>query len=216
MINNTYIGTVIANDDPERAGRVKVRIEGVTTPLGVKSVSYKFPTGKNIVGGLSKQDIDVSRISSVWALVAAPLMGESSMGRYNRKRDVSTNSDFTNPDNMTGGAANPVDSEGRETPPAAQYGRLSDGFDLSTMNTASKTNPYAFSYIPEKYSNAGRGVYGIPAIGSKVLVGFLNGSARQPIVFGKINTQTEFNQVFDSGAGFPSYPGVFENTSSES
>lgn len=209
MTNGVYIGTVIANDDPEKSGRVKVRIEGITAPIGKKSLAYKFPAGENVSGSLEPNDIEISRLSTVWALVATPILGESSMGKYNRNSNVSSNADFGSVKGMTG-VNNVLDEEGRETNIGAQWGRMADGFSVPAVNIVQKANPYSYSNMPNTYPNAAKGVFSVLGIGTKVVIGFVNGSYRDPVVLGKINTQTEFNQIY--GPNFESYNGVFENT----
>ena len=212
MLTSIYIGTVIANDDPEFAGRVKVRIEGITTPLSRESISYKFVAGNN-VGGLTPSQIDNSRTSSVWARVMAPIIGESSLGKYNRTRNIASTADFNNPEGMEN-VGNEYDVEGRQTPPSAQFSRTSDGFTNAGNAMVQKTNTYAYSYMAHGYPNAPKGVYSVPNVGAKVYVQFLNGSFRDPVVIGSVVTSTGYKQTFGTDTTAPSYPGVFENASS--
>jgi hypothetical protein len=168
MLHGLYIGTVIANDDPERAGRVKVRIEGITTPTATTSIAYKYPAGDNIAGGLTPDEIDTSRISTVWANVAGPIKGESSIGKYNRTRNIASAADFSTPDGMTGTGSTGLDEEGRQTPPSSQFSRISDAFAYAPSITVQKTNTYSYSYMSQGYPNAAKGTYGILNIGAKV------------------------------------------------
>jgi hypothetical protein len=213
MLNSIYIGTVVANDDPEFAGRVKIRIEGVTTPPAKKSVSYKFIAGDN-VGGLTPDELDISRISGVWARVIAPIIGESSLGKYNRTRNISSSADVNNPEGMED-VGNEYDAEGRQTPPSAQFSRVSDGFGNAPDVMVQKTNTYAYSYMAQGYPNAPKGIYSIPNVGAKVYVQFINGSFRDPVVIGSVVTSTGYKQTFGTGTTAPSYPGVYENVSAK-
>lgn len=211
MLTSIYVGTVIANDDPEFAGRVKIRIEGVTTPVAKESVSYKFVAGDN-VGGLTPEQIDISRMSGVWARVMSPIIGESSLGKYNRTRNIASSADVNNPEGMEN-VGNEYDVEGRQTPPSAQFSRVSDGFTNAPDMMVQKTNTYAYSYMAQGYPNAPKGIYGIPNVGAKVYVQFINGSFRDPVVIGSIVTSTGYKQTFGTNTTAPSYPGVYENSS---
>jgi hypothetical protein len=210
-IPNTYIGTVIANDDPEHAGRVKVRIEGINSSIRDGTLAYKYPAGQNIPGALSPDEIELSRVGSVWAIVVSPAIGESSMGKYNRTYNVASPADTLSPDGMTKGT-NPQDIEGRQTPMGAQFERISDKFSAPSVTKTSKANPYSYSYIPQLYPNAGKGSFSVLGIGTKVIVGFLHGSYRDPVVYGILNTKTEYSQIFNGDNNYPGYPGIFENT----
>jgi hypothetical protein len=214
MLTSIYVGTVVANDDPEFAGRVKIRIEGVTTPVSRNPISYKFVAGDN-VGGLTPEQIDVSRTSGVWARVMAPIIGESSLGRYNRSRNIASSADATNPEGMED-VGNEYDTEGRQTPPSAQFSRVSDGFGNAPDVMAQKTNTYAYSYMAQGYPNAPKGVYSVPNVGAKVYVQFINGSFRDPVVIGSVVTSTGYKQTFGTSTTAPSYPGVFENVKAPS
>jgi len=210
-IPNTYIGTVIANDDPEHAGRVKVRIEGINSSIRDGTLAYKYPAGQNIPGALSPDEIELSRVGSVWAIVVSPAIGESSMGKYNRTYNVASPADTLSPDGMTKGT-NPQDIEGRQTPMGAQFERISDKFSAPSVTKTSKANPYSYSYIPQLYPNAGKGSFSVLGIGTKVIVGFLHGSYRDPVVYCILNTKTEYSQIFNGDNNYPGYPGIFENT----
>lgn len=213
MLNSIYIGTVVANDDPEFAGRVKVRIEGITTPPAKKSISYKFVAGEN-VGGLTQEEMDTSRISGVWARVMSPIIGESSLGKYNRTKNISSSADISNPEGMED-VGNLYDAEGRQTPPSIQFSRVSDGFANAPDIMVQKTNTYAYSYMAQGYPNAPKGIYGVPNVGAKVYVLFINGSFRDPVVVGSVTTSTGYKQTFGTNTTAPSYPGVYENVSAE-
>lgn len=207
QLNSIYIGTVIANDDPEFAGRVKVRVEGITSPLPGGS-SYKFPAGRN-VNGLTQSEIDQTRESCVWAMVAGPVMGESSLGKYNRTKDISSSADFTNVEGMEN-VENGYDDEGRQTPPSSQFRRIRDGFHSAGLVKVQKTNPYSYSYMAQGYANSPKGSYSVLAVGAKVFVQFIAGSYRNPVVIGVVNTKTGYSNTFGD-ANSLSYPSVFEN-----
>ncbi len=110
---------------------------------------------------------------------------------------------------------NEYDAEGRQTPPSAQFSRVSDGFGNAPDVMVQKTNTYAYSYMAQGYPNAPKGIYSIPNVGAKVYVQFINGSFRDPVVIGSIVTSTGYKQTFGTGTTAPSYPGVYENVSAK-
>lgn len=216
MINNLYIGIVTQNADygdsinPDHAGKVKVLIDSITC-LPDTDLTYRS-IGSNISGNLQGDVISNVDRFEVWAYVLAPITGESSIAKYNRNVDSSSITDsndlsiFTN--NTTHGYA-----------PASMFSSKNVYDDFTGGPGVAMTsgyNSYGTDYMPENYSNSGKGMFAIPSVNSRVLVGFLNGSRGIPIVLGKINTSSEISQIYSSGISYPDYPGIFENTTIKS
>lgn len=94
-----YLGIVVQNNDPLKRGRVKVYIPHITptaysnwsSSLSATDKSFKFP-GKNVDSSLSTIIDELKKILP-WSEIAAPLVGESSNGRYNAPKDFGTISD---------------------------------------------------------------------------------------------------------------------------
>lgn len=211
MINTLHIGTVVKNadfadkNDGQFLGRVKVVIPGMTA-LGSNVVQYKTP-GANVGGDLNAGAIKQANNFELWAYVLAPIVGESATSKYNHTKDTSSLADgndmsnFDHPSKYT-------------TAPASMF--TSQSLDNHASgpghNMTANVNPYGNCYVTENYSDSGKGMFSVPAVGSKVLIGFLNGARGLPIVLGKINSGTEIEQIYGVGTAYPDYPNIFENT----
>ena len=213
MVNTLHIGTVVGNADyadtanGQYLGRVLVMIPGLTlTSKSKQSRSHKA-LGTNTEGSLNSKMIqEVEHFEKIWAYVMAPIAGESSMGKYNRTLDSSSLADGNDMSNFVG--------TNYTSPPASMFASQSlDGHSGGpAVNMTSKVNPYGNCYITENYNDSGKGMFSLPSVNSKVIVGFLNGSRGIPIVIGKIHSGTEIEQIYGVGNAYPDYPNVFENT----
>jgi hypothetical protein len=212
MLNSLYVGTVISNSDYAvegnggHLGRVLVDIPGFTN---VSKIPANYKTaGINTKGTLNAGTIQqVEKFERIWAYVVSPIMGESSIGKYNRTKDVSSLSDGTNMDSFS-------EDSNYSSPPAIQFSSLMlDGFSNGPgVSMSANVNPYGNCYITENFSDSGKGMFSVPSVNSKVLIGFLNGSRAIPIVLGKFNSGSEVEQVYGNGAAYPDYPNIFENS----
>jgi hypothetical protein len=212
MLNTLFIGTVISNADysvnnnNQYLGRVLVQIPGLTQ-VEKNSMSYKA-AGANTGGTLNRKTIEqVEGFENIWAYVLSPITGESSVGKYNRTKDVSSLADGTNMDDF-GSDIN------YSSPPASQFSSLMlDGHSGGPgVTMSSGVNPYGNCYMTENYSDSGKGMFCIPSVNSKVLVGFIHGSRGIPIVLGKVHAESEIEQVYGTGTAYPDYPNIFENS----
>lgn len=215
MINNLYIGIVTQNADygdainPNHAGKVKVLIDSVTS-LPNTDLSYRA-IGSNISGNLQGDVLESVDQFEVWAYVLSPILGESSIAKYNRSLDTSSITDSNDISTFSSNARHGF-------APAAMFTskNIHDGYSSGPdVTISSGYNSFGTEYMPENYSNSGKGMFAIPSINSRVLIGFLNGSRAIPVVLGKINTPSEISQIYGSGTAFPDYPGVFENTTTK-
>jgi hypothetical protein len=214
-MDSLVIGTVVGNadytdtDHGQYLGRVKVHIAGLTGTG--KEVNIVKAIGSNAGGDMDHDAIRQTEQFEVWAYVMAPMMGESSMGKYNRTHnssgigDGNDMSNFTHPDTYT-------------TATASQFhGQQMDGHAGGpNLNMSSGTNPYGNAAACENYSDSGKGVFSMPAANSKVIIGFINGGRGRPVVLGKIHSGTEIEQIHGAGNAYPDYPGPFENTKAAS
>lgn len=208
-LTGLYKGVVVFDSDISdsrntagAAGRVKVKIEGISYSSS-KSESYRYPRGRNVKGGILPENIKLLESFETWAYIAYPVMGESSMGKYNASRDLASTTDSSdialfglNGDNGT--------------PPAAQFGLniASDAYVAGPdVIGTSGVNTYGYNYFCDNRSNIGKGVYAIPTVGTHVIVQFLNGSKNYPIVIGVINSDDDVKRMFgaevDAGPGYP-------------
>ena len=210
MINTLYIGTVISNADytqnvnAQYQGKVLVKIPGLSI-TGIDKMQYKTAGAG---GDLLASVISKLEESEVWAYVISPITGESSQGKYNRSKDISSLSD--------GNVMSTFNECSRySSPPSEQFkSQTFDGHAAGpAVNMSAGVNPYGNSYVTENYGNSGKGSFSVPGINSKVLVGFIGGARGLPVVLGKLNSSTEFEQIYGSGNAYPDYPNIFENTS---
>jgi len=204
-LNSLFIGKVLydsdisdkSNDRP--LGRVRVLIEGISMGSNTREV-YKYPLGTNVDSTVSQQTYDLVG-QEVWAYVLQPIMGESTVAKYNPSSGIANASDGNYPDK--------VDA----TPPSAQYpiGGLSDGFISNSIGTAG-INATGASYYSDNRANSARGLFTVPVVGSTVLVSFINGRRGTPIILGVISSDVGVASVHGAGANiYPSYPLAYSN-----
>lgn len=212
MVETLHIGTVVSNADysnaPEGyAGRVLVVIPGLTLTSTSGGTRSHKAIGSNTGGSLNVKTVkEIEHFEKIWAYVMAPIAGESSMGKYNKTHDASSLADGSDMSNFAGSSYT--------SPPAAMFSsQILDGHSGGpAVNMTSKVNPHGNCYITENYNDSGKGMFSLPGVNSKVIVGFLNGSRGIPVVLGKINSGTEVEQIYGVGNAYPDYPNVFENT----
>jgi hypothetical protein len=214
-LHGLYKGVVVFDSDvadstseSSAAGRVKVKVEGVSYSSN-KSESYRFPRGRNVAGGILPENIDYIDSFETWAYVSSPVMGESSMGKYNASRDAASISDSSDISLFGINGSN-------GTPPAVQFNlhSVSDAYVAGpeALGT-SGTNTYGYSYYCDNRSNCSKGVFAIPTVGTHVVVQFLNGSKNFPIITGVINSTEDIKTIFGAeGNAGPGYPNAFSKT----
>jgi hypothetical protein len=207
-----YKGIVIENSGYQRdgtyiPGTVLVKIDGVTPRTFAES--YKGIPSQNVQGSLDKETALATEIP---AYIMTPIMGESSMGKYNAASNKSSISDVTTDAAGFGG------SKIELKPPSAQFkimndkgrDKFSDGPDKYTTTI---NNSDGNSFFPDHRYKAGKGVFAIPEVNSRVIIQFCNGSRSLPIIIGKINTPDEIEGYYDVSGTRPTYPYVFQNNS---
>jgi len=214
-LNGLYKGVVVFDSDvadPKNTsgatGRVKVKIEGISYSIN-KSESYRYPRGKNVKGGILPENIDLLDSFETWAYISAPVMSESSMGKYNAARDAASVSDTADISLFGLNGSNGI-------PPASQFNLHSvpDAFTSGPeVLGTSGVNTYAYSYYCDNRSNIGKGLFAIPTVGAHVIVQFLNGSKNYPIIVGVINSIEDIKRIFGAeGNAGPGYPNAFSKT----
>ena len=230
-IYGNYIGIVIQNNDPECAGKIKVFVPHLTATVYKKWVEEKNNKQFNFLGANIESDItkslgdlgknnttqvngiiDELKIILPWCDCAAPLIGESSSGRYNSYNNFSSISDsnFYSTFSQTTSAADQTPGK-----PGSVFeqetNRLTDAF-VSSAENINRPNPLAFEYVPSTYSNRAKGSFSIPAVGSHVWVFFREGNPTMPVYFATAFGGNDWNGIYEafSGKGID-YPGTFEN-----
>tara|TARA_R110002012_G_scaffold291850_1_gene486520 strand:- start:1114 stop:1746 length:633 start_codon:yes stop_codon:yes gene_type:complete len=204
--HGTYIGRVIYDSDladtanKRPLNRVKVLIEG-KTDTDSNPISYKHPRGNNAGGSISSRTLSLLN-REVYAYILQPIMSPGTNVRYNAKADKISINDSNYPDD--------IDSH----PPAANYSIYGgyDGFTQTNIGTAG-INTTSNAYTPDNRSNAGKGLYALPGVGSTVLIGFLNSKRGLPIVLGCIPGYDSIDTVHraDAEGVYPNLPLAYSN-----
>lgn len=226
-----YLGIVIQNNDPEQRGRVKVWVPHISAVLydkwnkPKKDRKFRFP-GKNIESDLTIDIIDELKNILPWAEYMAPNIGATGSGRYHSEDNTATVSDSnvvatTQPVEET---SNPVfakyklntenigEKAGRiyQTPDA----QLADGFTDTAANGTKYVNKYGQNYTPSMYSNAAKGSFSIPNVGSHVWVHFRESNPAYPVYIGASFGQEDFRSIFNMGDdAYQDYPQSYESKS---
>jgi len=238
-----YLGIVVQNNDPLKRGRVKVFVPHITptaysnwvSSLSASDKSFKF-VGRNIDSSLSTITDELKKILP-WADIAAPLVGESSSGRFNQQYDSGTISDSSNirstlytaqssvTSKLTKYSQN-IDNIGEKPGNVfdIDYYRLKDAFSDPIENNVNNVNKLSFNYTPECYSNSARGAFPIINVGAHVWLFFHAGDPLTPVIFAVAHGAQDWSSIFQAGSAFNSfdssvdrvdegldYPGVYEN-----
>lgn len=228
-----YVGIVVQNNDPEKAGKVKVFVPHVSATVYKKWVEqktnkkFKF-VGANIdsviVQSLSgtpnsqtnnlTEIIEELKIVLPWANCAAPLTSENTSGRFNDFHNFANISDSNHFSTFTQSTTSGIDTPGK---PAFFYekeqNRLSDAF-VNASENINRPNPLAYDYTPSSYSNRAKGSFGVPTVGSHVWVFFREGNPTLPVYFAVSYGEMDWKGIYDSyETSGMDYPGKFENVS---
>jgi len=238
--HGNYLGIVVQNNDPLKRGRVKVFVPHISPSVYKNWVEnssdkkFKF-LGKNVNSDLSNIIDDLKKILP-WAELSAPLVGESSSGRYNAFKNIGTVSDSSNLTSTFNDPTNSNIDQSKLTQYSQNqdnigekpgnifdinYYKLKDAFSTPSETNVNNANKYSFNYTPECYSNCTRGTFPVLSVGAHVWVFFNNGDPLKPVVFGSYFGASDWNGIFDntssselsSSSTSPDYPGSFENTS---
>jgi hypothetical protein len=244
-----YLGIVVQNNDPKKQGRVKIYIPHISVVVNdyaklddnieANNRSFRFP-GSNIAGDLTKSSIDLIKNELDWSTCAAPLVGESSSGRYNAFKDTASISDTNKIETFTPITADDnndtddtedasdsvtdtnlnVDNIGES--PGRKYElqklKLYDAFSgpiEGSHETPNRANIFSYNYTPNTYSNKSKGSFSIPAVGAHVWCFFENGDiTNAPVYFAVSHGSEDWKGIYDSHdeEGID-YPGTFENKS---
>lgn len=225
--HGNYLGIVIQNNDPEQRGRVKVWVPSISAVVYEKwnklkkDRKFKFP-GKNISSDLSGDIMDELKTILPWAEQQTPNIGATGSGRYHSQDNTATISDSnvvakTQPDTATPNAVfakYKLNTENIGEKPGRIYqtpdGQVSDGFTDTANNKTKYVNKYGQNYEPAVYSNAAKGSFSVPNVGSHVWVFFREGDCQYPVYTGASFGQEDFRSIFGTGQD---YPGSYESKS---
>lgn len=223
-----YLGYVIQNNDPDRAGKVKIFIPAL------------MPTLAGIPEEIDKEDADVKidfkdfstlpvevikKLKNIlpWARQISPLIGSGSSTSYNPQSHTVTTVD--NPIQRLEFAKKLKEGEFPvNDPKSAGFTLQQSDFILSAghikdeaiddIPATPNTDPDNNAMIPELYSNQAKGMFSIPSVGSLVWVFFENGEWDLPAYFGYHYSSSEWKGIYgaaDEGFRGVDYPNNFEN-----
>lgn len=225
-----YLGIVVQNDDPDRAGRIKVWVPHVNASVYDNWVqvnedkAFKFP-GLNIDSDLN---IVLEKLKNIlpWAECAVPLVGATGTGRYNSHLESASISDTSKltefePDDDYVKTKYSLNNDGIGEAPGSKYEkmdmRLKDAFTDGAANDTNHVNVLGNNYVPNTYSNQAKGSFSIPNVGSHVWIFFKEGDPLSPVYFASSYGEQDWQSIYDitdNDRGID-YPGTYENTSKE-
>lgn len=210
-----YVGVVIQNNDPDMSGKVKVFVPHVSSTVYNDWVRGKDDKTIKFLGNNIDEDItgilDDLKLILPWSECAAPLVGESSSGRFNNYNLTGSVSDsnFYKTAVDTSSASNDIGQA-----PSSLYDsdiNLNDAF-TDAANNVNRPNPLSFEYKPNAYSNEAKGSFCIPAVGSHVWVFFREGNPQFPVYFAASFGQSDWKGIYESeDTPGIDYPGTYEN-----
>lgn len=227
-----YLGYVVQNNDPDRAGKVKIFIPTLMPTLaGIPEEIDK--EGANIK--IDFKDFStlpaevIRRLKNIlpWARQISPLIGSGASSSYNPQSHTVTTVD--NPIQRLEFAKKLKNGERPNNDPKSPGFTLQQSdFILSAGHTKDEsiddipitptTDPDNNSLMPELYSNQVKGMFSIPSVGSLVWVFFENGEWDLPVYFGYHYSSSEWKSIYGAdNEGFrgTDYPNNFENNKEE-
>lgn len=210
-----HLGIVIQNNDPDKAGKIKVFVPHISSTIYNNWVkkgenkTLKF-IGNNINEDLTEVLDDLKKITP-WADCAAPLVGESASGRFNNFNLTGSVSDSNFLETVTS-ATTALTSQGAA---ASNFydetTRVSDAFVDASKNV-NRPNPLSYEYKPNGYSNEAKGAFCIPSVGAHVWVFFREGNPNFPVYFAASFGQSDWQGIYESqNEPGLDYPGTYEN-----
>jgi hypothetical protein len=209
-----YVGVVIQNNDPDMSGKVKVFVPHVSSTVYNDWVRGKDDKTIKFIGNNIDEDItgilDDLKLILPWSECAAPLVGESSSGRFNNYNLTGSVSDS----NFYKTAVDTSSADDIGQAPSSLYDsdiNLNDAF-TDAANNVNRPNPLSFEYKPNAYSNEAKGSFCIPAVGSHVWVFFREGNPQFPVYFAASFGQSDWKGIYESeDTPGIDYPGTYEN-----
>ena len=210
-----HLGIVIQNNDPDKAGKIKVFVPHISSTIYNNWVkkgqnkTLKF-IGNNIDEDLTEVLDDLKKITP-WADCAAPLAGESASGRFNNFNLTGSVSDSNFLDTVTS-ATSALTGEGAA--PSNFYDeatRVTDAFTNASDNV-NRPNPLSYEYKPNGYSNEAKGAFCVPSVGAHVWIFFREGNPNFPVYFAASFGQSDWQGIYESqNEPGLDYPGTYEN-----
>jgi hypothetical protein len=223
--NSFYRGVVVKNNDPLRLHRVKVYIPELTNqPFDewfdeFDSLNIKMVGSNNSTDNFSDTKIfDEIAKHIPWAEQCFPLFGEGGISRYYKDGEICSISDTNYVSGLSSNTTSPTTLLSGTYSPSYIYENentsLGDFFNSPLDTLSVNCNPYSFCYRSDKNTNKGKGLFGIPNVGTKVWVFHWDGDLNYPVYFGASKDYRELSLIDNTDN--PSklsntYPGDFEN-----
>jgi len=228
-----YVGIVVQNDDPDRAGKVKVFVPHVSATVYKNWVGNRINKKFRFIGGNIDNTIQESlsgtngttegltpiieelKVVLPWAQRAAPLTSEDGSGRFNNYNNFANISDANFYSSFSQSTSSALNTPGK---PGAFFelpqNRLTDAF-VNPVNNINNPNPLAYEYVPSTYSNRAKGTFGVPDVGAHVWVFFIDGNPALPVYFAVSHGITDWQGIYNNynNPGID-YPETFENRNS--
>jgi hypothetical protein len=218
-------GIVVKNNDPLRLNRVKVYIPTISNQPFEEWLEKYDEINLRFQGKNNKTDtwVDTKIFEKIaenipWAEPCYSLMGEGGNARYVAGKESVTSSDCNYEEGFQTNDKEPITITTGSFSPAYLYENsstvLGDAFNQPLTNFSVKCNPYSFNYRSSKHVNKGKGMFGIPEVGSKVWVFHDDGDLNFPVYFGRYTdyrTLTLVNDTDNTEKISPKYPSDFEN-----
>ena len=215
-----FRGMVMQNNDPERRGRVKIAIPEFTShlarDLGLSPDVYgaRFVGGDNINTIYNKEALKKFCDVLIWAEQASPLIGGGTAGVFDAKTGVATvgeghrGGDFRE---ILGDES--ITPSGESVSPKACLATNAVPGSFDTGYKTGMCDVYNESLAPTPISNATKGMFSVPRVGSQVWVFFENGSLDRPVYIGYVFDKSDWNSVVNPQGANPSlhYPAGSEN-----
>jgi len=232
--NAFYRGIVVKNNDPLKLNRVKIYIPELTNQpyedwwekfqnFNMKGIGTNCNPKTESERKTNTDWEDTKLFDEVcakipWAEPCAPILGETGTFRYYKDGEISTISDCNYPEGFETNNKDTPSVQSGSFSPAFLYENemtaLGDAFSKPLNNFSVKCNPYSFSYRPSKYVNKGKGVYGMPEVGSSVWVFHFEGDLNYPVYFGtylNLRQTLLMNDNDNENKISSTYPLEFEN-----
>jgi hypothetical protein len=214
-----FRGIVTQTNDPERRGRVKIAIPEFipqyARDTGMPNDTYaaRFVGGSNVNSVMDANALQKFNSVLKWAEQVSPLIGGGTAGVFDAKNKVATVGE-----GHRGVLREPLGEEsitpsGESVAPKAvmSVNATPGGFDQGS-NTG-MCDVYNNSIAPSPISNASKGIFSVPRVGSQVWLFFENGSLDHPVYIGYVFDKSDWNSVMNPQGSNPSphYPGSAEN-----
>jgi|GEM_PF-3103962 len=223
-----YKGLVVQNNDPARAGRIKIFIPSIMSNVIEKEkltnedtkeyIDFKNLFSDGTDAFKDKKALTFLKNNLLWARQMSPLLGTGSGVTYRHQDNLNTTSDSNNreefPDNKK------MEGYPLSIPPFFQPGghqgiepAITGNKNLKDVPTI-RTDLDNKSFAPELGSGQAKGIFSIPSVNAYVWVFFDGGDYDKPVYFGYDHSDDQWRGMYEAdqkGHRGDSYPNIYEN-----